>query len=43
VLSAVAAYRNQQDRKSIGDPGDSSGNTACTHGKTSVIVPFSSC
>lgn len=33
LLSAVAAYKNEQSRKNIGHLGDLSENTACSRGK----------
>lgn len=43
LLSAVAAYRKQQDKKHFGHTGDPSENTACSHGKTLVFFSFFKC
>jgi hypothetical protein len=40
LLSAVVAYKSQQGRKCCGRAGDSSENTACSHGKATVFVLF---
>ena len=38
LLSAMVAYKSQQDKKRFGLADDSSENTACSHGKTLVFV-----
>lgn len=40
LLSAMVAYKSQQDRNKFGHAGDSSEDTASSHGKTLVLVLF---